>query len=676
MQDNAQIVKPPLTIPLIVRYLIMAITAVALIIVSRYDYLMFHTLVEFFATVICFFIFIIVWNSRTVTGGFISLLGIAFFFIGWITLLHVLTYKGMPFFQDLQPNLPTQLWIASRYTLGITMVAAPFLIGRRLNFTATFLSYGAAFILLVLAMLVWKVFPTCYVTGQGLTTFKIVSEYIICAMFLSSGLLLWYRRDKLDRNLFLLLVSLAISILAEICFMLYVDVYGVFNLLGHIMYFFGIYFLYRAIIVTSISRPFDVLLSSLTESRDLLKRERDRLQNLLEIEESILIALDTEGRVTMVNRKGKEILKVTDDEVLGQDWFDKFLPERMRDKSRRGFHRLVKEPSGLTKYMERPVLTADGKERIIAWNNALIFDEAGKVTGTFSSGQDITERKQAEELFKAIVDHSLVGIYIVQDGRLVLTNSQFQKYTGYTESELDSMESLNLILPEDREKVRQEAIKALKSGGDHYFAYDYRLKTKAAKVKWFMESITPIHFNGKRATLGTLVDISERKQNEELYRSLSLIDDLTGLYNRRGFLTLATKQLKLGYRLNKCLTVLYADLDHMKWINDTLGHVEGDTALVQAARMLKDAFRESDIIGRIGGDEFAVFMMGADEMYAEIILARLHDRMKAYNASSNKSYELSLSIGIHFCTSDQLCNLSEMLDRADRLMYEKKRSGR
>jgi diguanylate cyclase (GGDEF)-like protein/PAS domain S-box-containing protein len=321
------------------------------------------------------------------------------------------------------------------------------------------------------------------------------------------------------------------------------------------------------------------------------------------------------------------------------------------------------------------VLTSSGEERIIAWNNAIIRDHSGSITGTFSSGQDITGQKQAEDLFRTTFNRSPVGLYIAVKGKFVLVNPQFCKWAGYSEQELEGKETLSLVYPEDMGRVRREAIRSLKSSREHVHSYDYRFKTHDGHIRWFMESVTSIRFNGRPATLGSIVDISERKDNEELFRSLSMVDDLTGLYNRRGFLTLASKELQLSFRLERGASILFADVDKLKSINDGFGHLEGDAALISAARMLKEAFRESDIIGRIMGDEFAVFMLGADQEYASGIIARMQARLQEYNSTSGKPYQLTLSFGLATSPAGKPCNLGDLLQTADRYMYRQKRNG-
>ena len=167
--------------------------------------------------------------------------------------------------------------------------------------------------------------------------------------------------------------------------------------------------------------------------------------------------------------------------------------------------------------------------------------------------------------------------------------------------------------------------------------------------------------------------INQRKLAEEKLRSLSLTDDLTGLSNRRGFFTLARQQLKVANRLEKRVSLIYADLDNLKEINDSLGHQEGDKVLIETANILKLNFRESDIIARIGGDEFVVFQIGNSDEAKDKITERFQNAFQAYNATTKLDYELSISFGIAICEPECSYSLDELLAQADKSMYEEKR---
>jgi diguanylate cyclase (GGDEF)-like protein/PAS domain S-box-containing protein len=167
-------------------------------------------------------------------------------------------------------------------------------------------------------------------------------------------------------------------------------------------------------------------------------------------------------------------------------------------------------------------------------------------------------------------------------------------------------------------------------------------------------------------------DITQRKRMEDALRVMLVVDELTGLYNRRGFSTLGQQQLKMANRAKRKMVLLFADFDELKRINDTLGHHEGDQALIDIADVLKETFRESDIIARIGGDEFVVLAIETDGLSAETLTARLQENLEVRNAKGDRSYKLSLSVGIARYDPKHPCSIDELLARADRLMYEQK----
>jgi len=167
--------------------------------------------------------------------------------------------------------------------------------------------------------------------------------------------------------------------------------------------------------------------------------------------------------------------------------------------------------------------------------------------------------------------------------------------------------------------------------------------------------------------------IEHAKKHERLY-DISLRDELTGLYNRRGFFVLSEQLLKTSIRQQKGLFMLYGDLDGLKGINDVLGHQKGDWALINIANILKETFRGSDIIARLGGDEFAVMPIETTEDSIGIVLDRLEKAIESDNAKNKRAYELSFSIGTAYFDPWSPCTVDELLSQADKSMYEQKRS--
>jgi signal transduction histidine kinase len=248
---------------------------------TLYDYLLFHCLVEMFSIVVAFGIFMLAWNSRHLArNSYLLFIGIAYLFIGGLDLIHTLAFKGMGVFPMDEANLSTQLWIAARYVESISFLVAPILAGRRLKANFVFLAYSMAMVLLLAFIFYWNVFPACFVEETGLTTFKKASEYIICSMLLVSIVALLKKRREFDLGvLTLLIMSILATIVAEIVFTLYVDVYGLSNLIGHYFKIISFYLIYRAIIETGLTKPFALLFRNLKQSENALRAAKENLEH-------------------------------------------------------------------------------------------------------------------------------------------------------------------------------------------------------------------------------------------------------------------------------------------------------------------------------------------------------------------------------------------------------------
>jgi diguanylate cyclase (GGDEF)-like protein len=164
----------------------------------------------------------------------------------------------------------------------------------------------------------------------------------------------------------------------------------------------------------------------------------------------------------------------------------------------------------------------------------------------------------------------------------------------------------------------------------------------------------------------------ERHRMLEHLRDLSLTDELTGLYNRRGFLALAGQHLKLADRARQGCVLVLADLDGLKQINDRFGHPEGDLALRRLADAIRETTRESAIAARIGGDEFAIFMLNAPELSGQLLADRITRQLETAHRGDLPRYPLSVSMGAVSYDPERPCSIDELLARADRQLYAKK----
>lgn len=167
--------------------------------------------------------------------------------------------------------------------------------------------------------------------------------------------------------------------------------------------------------------------------------------------------------------------------------------------------------------------------------------------------------------------------------------------------------------------------------------------------------------------------LQAQKETEKILHTYSLTDDLTGLYNRRGFITLAEQQFKIADRSHGKMLLIYIDVDNLKDINDSFGHLEGDRALIDIAGVIKDTFRESDIVARIGGDEFVILTTEADNLNFEKIISRLLENIKRFNQNQPRKYILSVSIGYARYDPDNPNSIDDLIAEADRRMYENKK---
>ena len=263
--------------PLLVYGLVMF----GLYLTSLQSYILFHSLAEIFSIIIGCSIFILAWNSQhRLDNNYLLFLGIAYLFVSGLDLIHTLAYKGMGVFAGYDANLPTQLWIAARYLQSFSLLISPVFLRRKLDVQFVLWGY-TAFTALLLTTIFAGVFPVCYVEGAGLTPFKIASEYIITLILLASVALLLRNHDAFDREVLRwLIISLLLTIGAELAFTSYISVYGFSNLVGHFFKIIAFYFTYKAIVEMGLEKPHRLLFRNLKKSESELGNALEEVQRL------------------------------------------------------------------------------------------------------------------------------------------------------------------------------------------------------------------------------------------------------------------------------------------------------------------------------------------------------------------------------------------------------------
>lgn len=251
---------------------------VSLYLTSFYDYLLFHTLAEFFSIAIAFTVFILTWNSRQyMSTSYFTSIGISYLFIGLLDLLHTLGYKGMGIFKDYD-YYANQLWIAARYMESLTLLGAFVFLHKKKKIDEYWMmvAYTCVTILAILSIFFWKIFPICFVEGVGQTRFKQGSEYIINLILLFSLWFLYKNKHYFEKKIYRYLFwSIIFTIISEFAFTIYISNYGFSNLVGHYFKIFSFYFIYKAIIVTGITMPYDLIFRELMLKGQELEKQAD-----------------------------------------------------------------------------------------------------------------------------------------------------------------------------------------------------------------------------------------------------------------------------------------------------------------------------------------------------------------------------------------------------------------
>lgn len=390
-------------------------------------------------------------------------------------------------------------------------------------------------------------------------------------------------------------------------------------------------------------------------------------------------AVDPQGALTYANNTLASILGYDSAEsLIGQD-FSQFVVPEFRAEVTAVFRHVIRtglKPERLVTSVQRH----DGEK---------IWLEIRPGTNTEALGNqvfvgtvhDITKAKNAQiaeeasrSLHQLIVERSPDAIAILTKGGIIETaNSQALELFGFHDaSEIVGQHVISLVAQDELGRGKRD-IKRLVVRGE---LQDSEHKLVKADGSTFWAEVSGRRLPavaGAPAGYFVLVrDISKRKMLESSLRSLSITDDLTGLYNRRGFTLAAEQELKHAKRTKSGIVFLFFDMDRLKAINDHFGHAEGDQALVQAADMLRSSFRNSDIIGRWGGDEFAVLALDVPSGCVEVLHRRLDDNVSRRNSREDISYLITFSSGLVRFDPENPISLQDMEKIADELMYSQK----
>jgi len=280
----------------------------------------------------------------------------------------------------------------------------------------------------------------------------------------------------------------------------------------------------------------------------------------------------------------------------------------------------------------------------------------------------------SEARYRDLVDRlPVIVCELTAEGETLFVNYAIQAITGWRPEDLIGRNWWETLAPGNREG-QTERLRAALAAGD-VTEFELSMKGRAGQdliIAWNSAN----HYRGDGSLANVVcigIDVTERARLREELRLLAVRDELTGLHNRRGFMTLADQQLKLAQRLKQPMILVFVDLDQLKSINDRLGHGQGDAALKDMAAVLRHTFRQSDVLGRLGGDEFVALVSEGSPFRGEGIVKRLNDNLSAFNASGDRPYRLGASIGVARYDPQAPMPIEELLNRADTQMYHDKR---
>lgn len=410
-----------------------------------------------------------------------------------------------------------------------------------------------------------------------------------------------------------------------------------------------------------------------------LREQKRLLESVLEKIGDGVAVMDRERRLVVMNPAAQRMFPYRAGDRVPEDWAvecQAFLPDgatpfpstsgpltrAMRGEASEGVEMRIRSSLGeLRSYevMTRPIA------------------EAGNVFAAVAVYHDTTEAKQAErrlleseQRYRVLSEASFDGVVVSRDGVVVDSNETFAHWVGYSPEQLLGVPGVDFFAPADRDRVRRQMLN--EEGG-----YEAQLVRRDGTHIPVEVRGRFIMNGGQRFRIATVRDITEKKRREaelesksELLHAISIRDELTGLYNRRGFMQLAAEAQRRDAS-GAPSALFFADLNGMKVINDKLGHDMGDHAIRAAAKALSEVFGPDALIARLGGDEFAVFVSHADAASMQSASARLEEAVQAINASSTTRYRLSISMGV--ATNPPHKDIAALMQAADAAMYEAKR---
>ena len=477
--------------------------------ISFFNFLFFHTLAEFFAITVAILTAVIAWQMYPFTrNNYLMYLGVGYFWIGVLDLMHTLNYKGMDLFADGGSNTAVQIWIGTRYLEAILLVSAPWFLKHTFNRNKTFLFFGVSAFCIIFLVKV-GLFPDGFIEGKGLTPFKIYSEYFIIFLLVCSIYYLIKQRALLEPSIVnAMVVSIVFTVAAELSFTFYVSVYSLSNIAGHLFKLFSFWLIFMAVIRTTLKEPFLAM---------------SRGANTYDAIPDATVVVDENGIIRQVNQKAQHLLKENAGMLIGKENHGVFHPKNLTIESCPVCQAIVnnEELTGLE-------LEFDGKGRWFDYSLSRITG-ASDLNGTVEVVRDITVRKKAEEkiseldILKNSIIENLPLMLFVKDAKNKKThdymewNKAAEELTGILKENILDKNDFDFWPKEEAEFFIKKDNEVME-GGQLLEIDQEQITTKYKGVRTLHTKKIPI-FDKKgeaKYLLGLSEDITEKLKTEEI----------------------------------------------------------------------------------------------------------------------------------------------------------------
>ena len=480
--------------------------ALFLVVLSFFNFLLFHTLAEFFAITIAILMCVIAWNMYPFTrNNYLMYLGSGYFWVAILDLMHTLNYKGMGIFLEDGGNTGVQIWIGTRYLEAIILLSAPWFLKNAFNRNYGFIFFGVSAACIMLSV-AYGLFPESFVVGKGLTPFKVYSEYLIILILAASIFYLIQQKSLLEASIFkVMVVSIAFTMGAELAFTFYVDVYGLSNLVGHIFKLFSFWLIFLAVIRTTLKEPF-LAMSRSSSTYDAIP--------------DATIVVDENGVVRQVNKKAQELLNSKAEVIIGKSNHDLFHPKNLYTENCPVCQAIVNNEQ--LKGLE---LEFDEQGRWFDYSLSHIIG-ASSIDGTVEVIREITKRKKTEEkineldiLKNSIVETIPLTLFVkkADDHRYVEWNKAAEELTGFTKAEILGnndydfwpKEQAEFFINKDKEVIKNKKL---------FDIAEEPITTKVKGVRTLHTVKMPIYDSEGTAKylLGISEDITDKLKTEEM----------------------------------------------------------------------------------------------------------------------------------------------------------------